>query len=61
MSCFDPLQTFPDMCHLPLLERRWHENGQVLDEGSYRDGKKVGFWTTWKADGKVASEKRFKE
>ncbi|MGW1884746.1 toxin-antitoxin system YwqK family antitoxin [Streptomyces sp. NPDC001970] len=34
------------------LWRRWHDNGNVLDEGTYERGKKAGEWVTYGRDGK---------
>jgi hypothetical protein len=36
---------------------RWFRNGQKLEEGSYRDGKREGMWTFWNEDGTIDGSK----
>jgi hypothetical protein len=35
------------------LAVRWTREGQKLEEGSYRDGKREGEWTFWNEDGSI--------
>ena len=39
----------------------WHENGQKLCEGTYKDGKKDGKWIYWSENGKKGSEGTYKD
>lgn len=38
-----------------------YADGQRLEEGLQRDGKRVGLWKTWRADGTAASEVEYKD
>ena len=40
--------------HGPFVE--YAENGAVISEGTYRDGKEHGLWRDYYPDGKVAAE-----
>jgi antitoxin component YwqK of YwqJK toxin-antitoxin module len=35
---------------------RMHENGQVVEEGTYLNGRPEGRWQTWDADGNKTAE-----
>lgn len=35
---------------------RFHENGQLAEQGQYRNGRPDGRWQTWEADGTKTSE-----
>jgi antitoxin component YwqK of YwqJK toxin-antitoxin module len=38
----------------------WRENGRLIDEGRYDEGKKVGEWKTFDKAGKLTQSKVFK-
>ena len=38
------------------LYQIWHKNGQLMIEGHYRDGKKLGVWRNWDKRGRLVSE-----
>jgi antitoxin component YwqK of YwqJK toxin-antitoxin module len=40
--------------------QRYHENGQLSDEGEYSAGKKIGEWTYYSADGKIKKKNIYK-
>jgi hypothetical protein len=33
----------------------WYHNGQINEEGDYRNGKKIGLWTEWYENGQIGS------
>jgi antitoxin component YwqK of YwqJK toxin-antitoxin module len=35
----------------------WYDNGQIMGEGNYKDGKIVGKYTFWHRNGQIDSEK----
>ncbi len=39
---------------------QWYASGQIMSEGSYKDGKKSGKWTFWKVNGEISSEDSYK-
>ena len=39
----------------------WHENGQKAFEGTYKDGKPDGIWTTWDEDGNNVQKATWKD
>ena len=39
---------------------QWYASGQIMSEGSYKDGKKSGKWTVWKVNGEISSEDSYK-
>jgi antitoxin component YwqK of YwqJK toxin-antitoxin module len=42
------------------LWKRYYENGQLWDEGTYEDGKKVGEWKVYDKAGALKQSKVFK-
>ena len=44
-----------------VKEINWHENGQKLKEGTYKDGKEDGLWTEWYKNGQKGYEGIFKD
>ncbi|MEO1837125.1 MAG: hypothetical protein ABGZ49_16710 [Akkermansiaceae bacterium] len=39
----------------------WHKNGQKLEEGTFKDGKKDGLVTGWDENGNVTSKDTYKD
>ncbi len=39
----------------------WYEDGSVMIQGQYKNGKKIGLWKTFDKDGKLKKEKNYKE
>ncbi len=37
--------------------RRWFDTGELIDEGEYVDGRKVGVWRSYHPDGLLKQEK----
>ena len=42
-------------------ETDYYENGQIKQEGNYKDHKKDGKWTKWYKDGEKKYEKNYKD
>ena len=42
------------------LWKRYYDNGQLWDEGTYEDGKKVGEWKVYDKAGALKQRKVFK-
>jgi antitoxin component YwqK of YwqJK toxin-antitoxin module len=40
---------------------RWYENGQLMKEGTCKDGKQDGVWKEWHENGQIESEGTFKD
>jgi antitoxin component YwqK of YwqJK toxin-antitoxin module len=43
------------------LWKRYHPNGQLMDEGNFDAGKKVGTWKAYDAQGKLAKTTQHKK
>ena len=41
--------------------KKWHENGQLMIKGMYKDGKRCGKWYTWYRTGSLRSEGEYKD
>ena len=39
----------------------WYENGQMREEGTYKDGEKDGLWTKWHDYGSKMYEETYKD
>ena len=38
------------------VHKKWHENGQIKEEGSYKSGKRNGLWKAWYDNGQKKKE-----
>ena len=38
-----------------------YENGQIREQGNYKDGKQDGKWTAWYENGQKLSERNYKD
>ena len=47
--------------NLEGLETSYYANGQIKEEGNYKDGKKDGLWKYWDENGKLRYEKNYKD
>ena len=43
------------------LHTTYHENGQKMSEGNWKDGKRDGKYTAWHENGQIKSEKNYKD
>ncbi len=43
------------------IRTEYHDNGKKREEGSYKDGKKDGLWTSWYLNGKKKTEGSYKD
>ena len=43
------------------LHREWHENGQLRQECTYKDGKKYGLYRAWHENGQLDDERTYKD
>jgi antitoxin component YwqK of YwqJK toxin-antitoxin module len=41
------------------VERRWHDNGELLMQGLWVRGKQTGFFSYWNLQGKLVRETEF--
>jgi antitoxin component YwqK of YwqJK toxin-antitoxin module len=41
------------------LHKDYHLNGQLKEEGNYKNGEKVGKWTYWRENGQVSIEEEY--
>ena len=39
----------------------WHKNGQIEQEGNYKDGRVDGKWTYWHKNGQKSEERNYKD
>ena len=43
-----------------LVEKFW-DNGQLLERGNYKDGKKDGLWERYNEDGRLYKKENYKD
>ena len=43
------------------LWTKWYENGQKVEEGTYKDGERDGLWTKWYENGQKVEEGTYKD
>ena len=43
------------------MEREYYENGQIKEEGNYKDGKREGKWTEYYENGQIEWEENYKD
>ena len=50
-----------DMSLVTGTVKEWHENGQLVFEANFKDGKKVGVYTRWHENGQLWGEGNYKD
>jgi len=43
------------------MEREYYENGQIKEEGNYKDGKREGKWTEYYENGQIEWKENYKD
>ena len=43
------------------MEREYYEDGEIKEEGNYKDGERDGKWTTYNEDGSIKKVEEYKD